>query len=176
MRLPPDAEGGTARQAGAPVPWSWHAKADRRDALMAEWRRQRLPFWLMGAALFIGGFFQPLLFRLLWLGSMAAIFINHNRVRPTKKTPGGPQTGGPFQHHVAFYLTPDHLLRHSHAGAVDKTPLEPGNTVLQYSNLYIDRPDGRRPALITGLPRPEQRRLYAAIKAARRIRQGVAGE
>lgn len=57
-------------------------------------------------------------------------------------------------------------------GAFSDVALVPGEPVIQYGKLRIDRPDRRGQALIERIPMPEQHRLFAALKRARAIREG----
>lgn len=50
--------------------------------------------------------------------------------------------------------------------------LVPGEPVIQYGKLRIDRPNRRGQTLIDRIPVPEQHRLCSALKEARAIREG----
>ena len=80
--------------------------------------------------------------------------------------------GGEAGPAVAYALTQRRLLFLARTRAAE-VPLEPGEPVIQYGQLRINRPDRRGRPLIRHIPRDEQHRLFAAaLQRARAIREG----
>ena len=79
--------------------------------------------------------------------------------------------GGEAGPALAYALTQRRILFLVRTRAAE-VPLEPGEPVIQYGQLRIDRPARRGPPLIRHIPRDEQHRLFAALQRARAIREG----